>query len=228
MVEDEDSIRSFVVVNLKRSGFIIVEASSGEEALEKMAREKADIAILDVMLPEMDGFEVCRLLRQRFPRMGIVMLTARGQEKDKVEGLALGADDYIVKPFSPKELVARVNALLRRMGMTPISTSSSQVLVSGKFSIHLEARKLFYGNKEIELTPKEFAIMRLFLENPDRAVSRDDIINHVWGRNYIGDLKIADVNISRIRKKLEDGDKEQNFIENIWGYGYRWRGGINE
>ncbi len=225
VVEDEDSIRSFVVVNLKRNGFIAVEASSGEQALEIMKLEN-DVAmvLLDVMLPGMDGFETCRIAREKYPNLGIIMLTARGQEMDRVEGLTLGADDYMVKPFSPKELIARIFSLLRRMKMPVRRTGDSEMITSGRFMIHLGERKLYYNEKEIDLTPKEFTIMKIFMENPNRAISRDEIINRVWGCNYIGDLKIADVNISRIRKKLEDDGRNPSYIENVWGYGYRWRG----
>ncbi|MBM7853934.1 DNA-binding response OmpR family regulator [Desulfohalotomaculum tongense] len=227
VLEDEDSIRSFVKINLKRSGFEVIEARTGEEALEKVAQHDIAIAILDVMLPGINGFEVCKVIREKYPHMGIIMLTAKGQEEDKVSGLVLGADDYVVKPFSPNELVARVNALLRRMNTPPAvkQVQDQNTLISGPFVIRLDERKLYKNDKEIDLTPKEFAIMKIFMENTGKAISRDEILNQVWGLNYIGDLKIVDVNIRRIRQKVEDDPSNPRYIEKVWGYGYRWQGG---
>lgn len=228
VLEDEDSIRSFVRVNLKRDGFQVVEATTGEEALEKVQQENdIVISILDVMLPGIDGFEVCQVLREKYPHMGIIMLTAKAQESDKVSGVVFGADDYVVKPFSPKELVARVNALLRRMNRLSASehVDEQHVLNCPPFTVHLDERKLYKNDVEIKLTPKEFEIIKLFMENPNKALSRDDILNQVWGRNYIGELKIVDVNIRRIRQKIEDDPAEPEFVEKVWGFGYRWRGG---
>lgn len=227
ILEDEDSIRGFVRVNLKRNGFHVIEACTGEEALEKVEQESdISIAILDVMLPGIDGFEVCGILRKKYPSMGIIMLTAKGLETDKVSGLVLGADDYVVKPFSPNELIARVNALLRRINTLPaaIPTGEENALRSRPFTIRLDERKLYKGEKEIDLTPKEFDIIKLFMENPNKAVSRDELLNQLWGVNYIGDLKIVDVNIRRLRQKIEDDPKSPKYLKKVWGYGYRWEG----
>ncbi len=225
VLEDEASIRSFIVVNLKRHDFEVVEAASGEEALEKLDNT-VSVALLDVMLPGISGFEVCKRAREQYPGLGIIMLTAKGQEENKIEGLELGADDYIVKPFSPKELLARINALVRRLNTSDKSdvTGGNQI-VSGKFVILQDERKLLKDGKEIELTPIEFTLVKYFMENANKAVHRDEILNNVWGYNYVGDFKIVDVNIRRIRQKIEDDPSNPKYIEKVWGYGYRWWGG---
>lgn len=227
VLEDEPSIRSFIMINLKKHNFEIVETASGEEAMEKLD-DTVDIALLDVMLPGISGFEVCKRAREQYPALGIIMLTAKGQEENKIEGLELGADDYIVKPFSPKELLARINALARRLNVvekTAASESEENHIVTGKFVISLEERKLLKDGVEIELTPIEFALVKYFMENPNKAIHRDEILNNVWGYNYVGDFKIVDVNIRRIRQKIEDDPSNPKYIEKVWGYGYRWWGG---
>lgn len=206
--------------------FEIVEAASGEEALEKLD-DTFDIALLDVMLPGIDGFEVCRQAREKFPRLGIIMLTAKGLEQNKIEGLELGADDYIVKPFSPKELLARINALQRRLNVKELNVEEEQGgnITSGIFTILQNERKLLKRDQEIELTPIEFALVKYFMENANKAIHRDEILQNVWGYNYVGDFKIVDVNIRRIRQKIEDDPSNPRYIEKVWGYGYRWWGG---
>ena len=226
VLEDEASIRSFIMVNLKKNNFEIVETASGEEALEKLD-DTVDIALLDVMLPGISGFEVCKRAREQYPSLGIIMLTAKGQEENKIEGLELGADDYIVKPFSPKELLARINALARRLNIVdkvPEPVFGNQI-VTGKFTIMPEERKLLKDGVEIELTPIEFSLVKYFMENANKAIHRDEILNNVWGYNYVGDFKIVDVNIRRIRQKIEDDPSNPKYIEKVWGYGYRWWGG---
>ena len=226
ILEDEDAIRSFIRVNLKKQMYETVEAVSGEEALEKID-DTFDIALLDVMLPGIDGFEVCRRIREQYPRLGIIMLTAKGLEQNKIEGLELGADDYIVKPFSPKELLARINALQRRLNVKELKVEeeSGGNITSGIFTILQNERKLLKGDKEIELTPIEFALVKYFMENANKAIHRDEILQNVWGYNYVGDFKIVDVNIRRIRQKIEDDPSNPRYIEKVWGYGYRWWGG---
>ena len=220
VLEDEESIRSFLVLNMKRGGYEVIEAETGEQALEKY-RENQDlaVAILDVMLPGIDGFEVCRRVRAAYPHIGIIMLTARSQEMDKVTGLMTGADDYVTKPFSPAELVARVDALYRRIGG---SENTEDVLSSGPFVLHLRSRTLDKNSEHIRLTQTEFAIMKLFMENPGRALSREDILHAVWGADYNGEVKIVDVNIRRLRIKIEDNATEPEYITTVWGYGYKW------
>lgn len=221
ILEDEASIRAFIKINLARNGFEVIEAGTGEAALELYKKHKdIDLAILDVMLPGIDGLEVCKELRNSNDNMGIIMLTARSQELDKVMALDLGADDYLTKPFSPMELVARVNALLRRVEK---KSEENEHLVSGIFEIDLNSRKFYKSKEEIELTPTEFSLMKMFMKNPDRALTRDELLDEVWGENYIGDVKIVDVNIRRLRKKVEEDSSSPKYIETIWGSGYRWR-----
>ncbi|MGE5701776.1 MAG: response regulator transcription factor [Clostridia bacterium] len=230
LLEDEQAIRDFVRINMKRQGYEVVEAETGEQALAVAKKElDLDIAILDVMLPGISGLEVCEQLRKLYPRLGIIMLTAKALEVDKVAGLECGADDYVCKPFSPAELVARVKALHRRMQTTEKPPSGEENTWSAPpFTLRLQERKLYKGETEIELTPKEFEIIRLLVENMDKAVSRDAILSAVWGKFYVGELKIVDVNIRRIRQKVEDDPSHPVTIETIWGYGYLWRGERHE
>ena len=220
ILEDETSIRSFIRVNLKKNGFEAVEAASGEEALEKLDAS-FDLALMDVMLPGISGFEVCKRAREKYPSLGIIMLTAKGQEENRIEGLELGADDYIVKPFSPKELVARINALVRRLNIIdkqqPVEekVEDDGRIVSGKFVILQEERKVLKDGQEIELTPIEYALLRFFMENTNKAVHRDEILQNVWGDSYVGDFKIVDVNIRRIRQKIEDDPSNPKYIKRL-------------
>ena len=225
IVEDEEAIRGFIKVNLKRNNFEVLEASSGEEALN-LVGENVDIVLLDVMLPGMNGYEVCEKVRSAYPNLGIIILTAKGQEENRIEGLDAGADDYIVKPFSPKELLARINALTRRLSLqTGEQESSKKEIVSGIFKLIVDERRFTKDDKEIELTPIEFSLVKYFMENANKAIHRDEILNNVWGYNYVGDFKIVDVNIRRIRQKIEENPSEPKHIEKVWGYGYRWWGG---
>lgn len=225
IVEDEEAIRGFIKVNLKRNNFEVLEAGSGEEALSLIG-ENVDIVLLDVMLPGMNGYEVCEKVRKSHPNMGIIILTAKGQEENRIEGLDAGADDYIVKPFSPKELLARINALTRRLSLQGGEPEMSKnEIVSGLFKLIVDERRFIKGEEEIELTPIEFSLVKYFMENANKAIHRDEILNNVWGYNYVGDFKIVDVNIRRIRQKIETNPSEPKHIEKVWGYGYRWWGG---
>ena len=221
ILEDEINIRSFVVINLRRAGYDAIEAGTGAEALEKL-RENPDIgvAILDIMLPDMDGFEVCRNIRATNKNIGIIMLTARTQEMDKVTGLMTGADDYVTKPFSPAELTARIDALYRRIGGD--TNADPEVLSQGIFVLNTRNRTLEKDGQRIKLTQVEYAIMKLFMQNPGRALSREDILTSVWGRDYDGELKIVDVNIRRLRIKIENDTANPTFITTVWGFGYKW------
>lgn len=220
VVEDEFSIRSFISFSLKNEGFDVLEAEDGEMAIDLFEKNKdIDIALLDVMLPKLDGFEVLKIFRKQKPTLGIIMLTARTAESDKVLGLEYGADDYISKPFSPIELVARIRSLQRRLEAV---ITKNVVINSGIFRLDIEERKFFMNDKEIELTPKEFEILELFLENKGVSLSRDKILSSIWGKNYFGDLKVVDVNIRRIRKKIELDPAKPINLKTIWGYGYRW------
>ena len=220
VLEDEASIRGFIVINLRRAGYEVVEAESGEEALEKLQQHSdVRVALLDIMLPGIDGFEVCRRIRAGNSRIGIIMLTARAQEMDKVTGLMTGADDYVTKPFSVAELVARVDALYRRICGAGFQSDS---LVSGEYELDLRSRELKYQGKKVELTQVEYLIMKTFLENPGKALSRDNILSLVWGKSYQGDLKVVDVNIRRLRLKIEENAATPQYISTVWGYGYKW------
>ena len=221
ILEDEVSIRSFVVINLRRAGYDAIEAGTGAEALERL-RENPDIgvAILDIMLPDMDGFEVCRNIRATNKVIGIIMLTARTQEMDKVTGLMTGADDYVTKPFSPAELTARIDAIFRRIGGE--TNTDAEVLSQGIFVLNTRNRTLEKNGVRIKLTQVEYAIMKLFMQNPGRALSREDILTSVWGRDYDGELKIVDVNIRRLRIKIENDTANPTFITTVWGFGYKW------
>lgn len=224
--EDETAIREFVIINLKRHGYDVIEAASGESALDQFRAQKetVDIALLDVMLPGMDGFAVCRELRRHSPTMGIVMLTARTQEADKINGFNTGADDYITKPFSPAELVARVEALYRRVASTKKEDEVYlQEIVSGEFVLDLRARTLKHRGVPLELTQVEFQIMEYFFTNPNKALSRNDILTRVWGEDYFGEEKIVDVNIRRLRMKVEQDSSEPRHILTVWGLGYKWQ-----
>jgi DNA-binding response OmpR family regulator len=226
VLEDEESIRSFVVINLKRAGYDVIEAGTGEEAMRAIERHPdIRLALLDIMLPgEFDGLEVCRRLRVINPGTGIIMLTAKTQELDKVTGLVSGADDYITKPFSPTELIARVDALYRRLGGGKEKAVEDGILRSGPFVLSTRNRSLEKDGRKIKLTQVEFNIIKLFLENPEQALSREDILHRVWGAEYLGDLKIVDVNIRRLRIKIEDDTANPAFITTVWGYGYKWGG----
>ncbi len=221
VLEDETSIRSFVVINLKRAGYDPIEAGTGAEAFERI-KENPDIkvALLDIMLPDIDGFEVCRTLRAADPQMGIIMLTARTQEMDKVTGLMTGADDYVTKPFSPAELTARVDALYRRIG--GVEQVDTGEIAQGPFKLNTRNRTLEKNGQRIKLTQVEYSIMKMFMDNPGKALSREDILNMVWGRDYFGELKIVDVNIRRLRIKIEDDSTNPTYITTVWGYGYKW------
>ena len=222
VLEDEANIRSFVVINLRRSGFEPIEAENGEMALEKL-KVNPDIclALLDVMLPDIDGFEVCRRIRATGSKMGIIMLTAKSQEIDKVTGLMTGADDYVTKPFSPAELTARVDALIRRLGIDDEERSSTE-LVSGPFLLNTRNRTLEKDGQRLKLTQIEYLLMKLFMANPGKAMSREDILTAVWGNDFKGELKTVDVNIRRLRIKIESDPTEPEYLTTVWGYGYKW------
>lgn len=222
ILEDELNIRSFVVINLKRAGYDVVEAGTGQEALDQLQEHpEIGVAILDIMLPDMDGFEVCRRIRATNKQMGVIMLTARTQEMDKITGLMTGADDYVTKPFSPAELTARIDALFRRMG-AEAPASMMEVFVQGPFVLNTRNHTLEKNGNRIKLTQVEYAIVKLFMQNPGRPLAREDILAAVWGREYEGDLKIVDVNIRRLRVKLEDDANKPVYIATVWGFGYKW------
>ncbi|MCI8538053.1 MAG: response regulator transcription factor [Oscillospiraceae bacterium] len=222
VLEDEDNIRSFVVINLKRAGYDTIEAASGEEALEQLKKNPdIKVALLDIMLPDIDGFEVCRRIRASNSQIGIIMLTARTQEMDKVTGLMTGADDYVTKPFSPAELTARVDALYRRTG-GEVPAQDSGEISQPPFLLNTRNRTLEKNGQRIKLTQVEYAVVQLFMDNPGKALSREEILDAVWGRDYFGEVKIVDVNVRRLRIKIEDDPQNPTYITTVWGYGYKW------
>ena len=226
VVEDDASIREMVALNLKMAGWEVVEAPSAERALELMHHgEECDAALLDIMLPGMDGLSLCETIRRENNEIGIIIVSAKGQESDKIRGLSIGADDYITKPFSVSELVARLEALTRRIkrGGVPAKPAEEQEqLISGPFVLDEKSRMLYKNGTAIDLTQVEFQIMELFFRNPGTALVREKILEGVWGKNYFGDVKIVDVNIRRLRMKIEDEPSSPQHILTVWGYGYRW------
>jgi len=224
--EDESAIRDFVVINLQRAGYDVVEANCDEEALKKYDEHNGDfdVAILDVMMPGIDGFQVCKELRSRNGGIGIIMLSAKTQEMDKVTGLMLGADDYVTKPFSPSELLARVDSLYRRVTMARSGPEENfkEELVSGEFVLNVRNRSLTKAGRDVELTQVEFQIMEYFFSNIGKTLDRTDILSHVWGGAYLGEEKIVDVNIRRLRMKVEDEPSNPVHIVTVWGLGYKW------
>ena len=222
VMEDEANIRSFVIINLKRSGYEPIEASTGEEAMAQI-QTNPDIcmALLDVMLPDIDGFEVCRRIRATGSKMGIIMLSAKSQEIDKVTGLMMGADDYVTKPFSPAELTARVDALYRRLNPEE-SDNSGVEITSGPFVLNVRNRTLEKNGTRLKLTQIEYLLMKLFMENPGKAMSREEILHAVWGYDFAGELKTVDVNMRRLRIKIEKDPTDPEYLTTVWGYGYKW------
>lgn len=227
IAEDEASIREFVVINLERSGYTVRQAADGAEALRLFAQENGDfdVAILDIMMPHVSGLEVCKTLRAQNSNIGIIMLTAKTQEMDKVTGLLMGADDYVTKPFSPSELMARVDVLYRRVEMGRGGrTHPEQMRTCGEFVLDLRGRSLQKNGVPIELTQVEFQMMEYFFDNPGAALTRSDILRHVWGTDFFGEDKIVDVNIRRLRMKVEDDASAPQHLQTVWGVGYRWLG----
>ncbi|HHV31234.1 response regulator transcription factor [Caproiciproducens sp. LBM24188] len=227
VAEDEQAIREFVVINLKRAGYDCLEAANGDEAMQIYNREQGniDVAVLDIMMPgQMDGLAVCKELRAKSGSIGIILLTAKTQEMDKVSGLMMGADDYVTKPFSPSELVARVDAVYRRVALEQMRNENNfkEEIVSGDFSLNLRNRTLMKKGVPVELTQVEFQIMEYFFSNPKTALDRTDILKHVWGDAYFGEEKIVDVNIRRLRMKIEEEPSNPQHIITVWGLGYKW------
>ncbi len=226
VAEDEAAIREFIVINLNRAGYDVIEAFDGQDAYEKyqLESDSIGIAVLDIMMPRMDGLELCKKLRSMSNNIGIMMLTAKTQEMDKVSGLLLGADDYVTKPFSPSEFTARVDALSRRVSAAKLTDSDNDdnIIVSGVYRLDCKSRSLTKDGRYIDITQVEFQILEYFFKNQGSALSRTDILNHVWGNEYFGEEKIVDVNIRRVRKKIEDDPSNPKHLLTIWGLGYKW------
>lgn len=225
ILDDEDPIRQFMKINLDYQGYQTIEASSGEEALRLVDEENPAVAILDIMLPGISGLEVCEKIRDKYPMTGIIMVSAKSQDIDKILGLEKGADDYIIKPFNPQELILRVKSLMRRVNLNPVSTESenNKSLKDGPFTLDIYSKTFYKDDIEIDVTPTEFAILEYFIKNKGKAMTRDEIMKETWGDNYSNDTKIVDVNIRRIRAKIEENPAKPEFIETVWGTGYRWK-----
>ncbi|MBQ2676393.1 MAG: response regulator transcription factor [Clostridia bacterium] len=226
VVEDEAAIREFVVINLRRAGYETVEAQTGEEALNIFYMDSDfHVVLLDIMMPGIDGLAVCKEIRARNNTVGVIMLTAKSQEMDKVSALMLGADDYMTKPFSPTELVARVDSLSRRVelqsGIKPTRSASDEIVL-GDFSLDLRRRTLAKRGMNIELTPLEYQVIELLFSRPNITIDRTEILRKVWGDEYLGDEKIVDVNVRRLRMKIEDDASTPRHLLTVWGRGYKW------
>lgn len=225
ILDDEDPIRQFMKINLDYQGYQTVEAASGEEALKIFDEEKPAVAILDIMLPGISGYEVCEKIRDKSPMTGIIMVSAKSQDIDKILGLEKGADDYIIKPFNPQELILRVKSLMRRVNLNPTGGSADEAksITDGPFTLDIYSKTFFKNEQEIDVTPTEFTILEYFIKNKGKAMTRDEIMKETWGDNYSNDTKIVDVNIRRIRAKIEENPAKPEFIETVWGTGYRWK-----
>lgn len=217
VVEDEQSISRFVKINLERNEFDVMIADNGEDGIAMYKSNLPDAVVLDIMLPGISGLDVCNAIRELDKAVTIIMLTAKGQDMDKIMGLELGADDYMVKPFNPLELVARLRANLRKSAK-PATTESCG------FRLNKNHHKIYKGDMPMAFSPKEYELMRLFLENPLKTFSRNELLDFVWGNDYVGDYKTVDVHVRRLRAKIEEDAKSPCYIETVWGYGYRWRG----
>lgn len=222
VVEDELSIRTFVSLNLRRKMYRILEADSGEEALRLLKENEIDLVLLDLMLPGIDGFQVCQEIRKRYANTGIIILTARAREEEKIRGLVEGADDYLTKPFSMAELEARVLSLLRRMEQLN-KINNTAVLSSGPFQIDYKNSIISLAGEAIRLTPTEYCLLQFLIANKNQAFSRNDLLDEIWGINYAGDIKVVDVNIRRVRMKTEKDSSNPEFLVTVWGYGYMWK-----
>lgn len=213
LIEDEMSIRKFTKINLEREDFQVYEAETGEKGIEICDSVNIDIIILDIMLPGIDGYEVCRIIRKKYPKIGIIMLTAKMQDVDKIIGLEAGTDDYMIKPFNPKELILRIKSLIRRFNQ---EDDDVETVEDGPFKLDIYSRSFYKNNKEIELTPTELSLITTFMINPGKAFSRNELLDITWGEDYVGESKIVDVNIRRIRTKIEDNPSHPEYLETVW------------
>ncbi|HHW12554.1 MAG TPA: response regulator transcription factor [Firmicutes bacterium] len=225
IIEDEPNIIELVAYNLEKEGWLVSKAQTGEEGWEKIQAEHPDIILLDLMLPGIDGMEICRRTRQnKLTRdIPIIILTAKAEEADRVLGLESGADDYVTKPFSPRELVARIRAVLRRADKNFSEAEEKETLVLGPIKMDLRQHKVLVHDKEIELTPKEFDLLHLLLSHPGRAFSREYLLENLWGYEFFGDTRTVDVHVRRLRQKIEDNPAQPYWLETVRGVGYRIR-----
>ncbi|WP_296254777.1 response regulator transcription factor [uncultured Ezakiella sp.] len=219
VVEDEDAIRRFIKINLERQGWLVDDVDTGEKGVKMASKNVYDCILLDVMLPGMSGIEVAKEVRNTNQEVGIIMLTAKSQDLDKIDGLEAGADDYITKPFNPTELILRIKSLAKRVDVEPEYRNISDDV----FDLNEEKREFRKNGELIELTPTEFSLMELFMKNPEKAFTRDELLDEVWGDNFFGESKIVDVNIRRIRSKIEEDPANPKYLNTVWGVGYRYR-----
>ncbi len=219
VVDDEPHIVELVRYNLQQEGFTVSTARDGREALARLAGDHPDLVVLDIMLPGMDGIEVCRQIR-RTSRVPILMLTARGRELDRVGGLELGADDYVTKPFSPRELVARIRAILRRTGSGAELPDAEPVQAEG-LRLDPGTHEVWLRGRPVDLTAKEFELLKLLMRHPNRVFTRDFLLEHLWGYDYFGSSRTVDMHISRLREKIEDNPSTPTFIQTVRGVGYK-------
>ena len=219
VVEDEDAIRRFIKINLERQGWLVDDVDTGEKGVKMASKNVYDCILLDVMLPGISGIEVAKEVRKTNQEVGIIMLTAKSQDLDKIDGLEAGADDYITKPFNPTELILRIKSLAKRVDVEPEYRNISDDV----FNLNEEKREFRKNGELIELTPTEFSLMELFMKNPEKAFTRDELLDEVWGDNFFGESKIVDVNIRRIRSKIEEDPANPKYLNTVWGVGYRYR-----
>lgn len=222
IVDDEQSIRTLLEYNLKQAGYETIDAADGETAIIKAENERPDLILLDLMLPEKNGFEVCKILRDRDINIPIIMLTAKSDEPDKIKGLEIGADDYMTKPFSPREVIARMKAVLRRSDKKQSNMDNEEVLRSGPITVYLERHEVHLAGVELEFTPKEFELLAYFIQNKNRVLSRDILLSAVWDYDFAGGTRIVDVHVSHLREKIELNTRDPLFIKTIRGHGYKY------
>lgn len=223
VVDDEESILELVEYHLQRAGFEVALATTGVEGYRMATATNPDLVVLDLMLPDMDGFEVCRRIRRKSD-VPVLMLTARADDVDKIVGLEIGADDYVTKPFNPRELVARVRALLRRAGHSAEhGASHAEQLQFGDLTVDLVRKTVRLGDEELQLSPTEFALLSVFVQDPGRVWARDELLDQVWGEDFVGDPRVVDVYVRYLREKLGDSASSPRWIETVRGMGYRWR-----
>ncbi len=221
--EDEDAIRDFVVIHLRRSGYDVFDVDSGEKAIAAWKEgRRFDVALLDIMMPGIDGTQVCKFLRDESSTIGIIMLSAKSQEMDKVNCLMMGADDYVTKPFSPSELIARVDAIFRRVSVSRSAAEQESELISGPFRVDLKSRRITKDGEPLDITQVEYHVLEYFIRHRGSAVDRRTLLNKIWGESYYGDDKIVDVNVRRIRMKIEEDPSNPKYIKTVWGFGYKW------
>ena len=219
VVDDEEDMRHLVEMYLLNSNYQCIQASNGQEALEVIQKEQVDVVLLDIMMPEQDGFEVCQNIRKH-SEVPIIFVSAKGEEWDKVKGLKLGGDDYVVKPFSPGELIARIEALLRRSGKKSDAVNEDMI-VYGEISINKKSRKVTVSGHTVSLTLKEYELLNFLINHANQVLSREQLLERIWGNDYCGSLRTVDTHVKTLRMKLKNAD----YIQTVWGIGYKFEGG---